>query len=169
MRWPDGQLTSYAGPPDSGPSAGIVIADARTVRRLVLNPRLEVGEAYMAERLKPDECTLYEVMEVLALNEMANAKGHPVARIRNVLGVIRRRIDQYNPAHRARRNVAHHYDLNGRLYSLFLDRDRQYSCAYFPRGDETLRRPDGAAHRDEVTPRPAGPRCWTRAAGGGWR
>ena len=51
VRWPDGQLTSYAGPPDSGPSAGIVIADARTVRRLVLNPRLEVGEAYMAERL----------------------------------------------------------------------------------------------------------------------
>jgi cyclopropane-fatty-acyl-phospholipid synthase len=34
--------------------------------------------------------------------------------------------------------VAHHYDLSGRLYSLFLDRDRQYSCAYFPRGDETL-------------------------------
>ena len=34
--------------------------------------------------------------------------------------------------------MAHHYDLNGRLYSLFLDRDRQYSCAYFPRGDETL-------------------------------
>ena len=52
--------------------------------------------------------------------------------------MIRRRIDQYNPAHRARRNVAHHYDLNGRLYSLFLDRDRQYSCAYFPHGDETL-------------------------------
>jgi cyclopropane-fatty-acyl-phospholipid synthase len=39
---------------------------------------------------------------------------------------------------RAQRNIAHHYDLNGRLYSLFLDRDRQYSCAYFNRGDETL-------------------------------
>ena len=138
VRWPDGRLSSYAGPADSGPSAGIAIADARTVRRLVLNPRLEVGEAYMAERLKPDGCSLYDVMEVLALNEMANAKGHPVARVRNALGVIRRRIDQYNPAHRARRNVAHHYDLNGRLYSLFLDRDRQYSCAYFPHGDETL-------------------------------
>ena len=138
VRWPDGQRTSYAGPANSGPSAGIAIADARTVRRLVLNPRLELGEAYMAERLKPDGCTLYDVMEVLALNEMANATGHPVARVRNALGVIRRRIDQYNPAHRARRNVAHHYDLNGRLYSLFLDRDRQYSCAYFPHGDETL-------------------------------
>jgi cyclopropane-fatty-acyl-phospholipid synthase len=50
----------------------------------------------------------------------------------------RRRIDQRNAVARARRNVAHHYDLNGRLYSLFLDRDRQYSCAYFPTGTETL-------------------------------
>ena len=48
VRWPDGRLTSYAGPADSGPSAGIAIADARTVRRLVLNPTLAVGEAYMA-------------------------------------------------------------------------------------------------------------------------
>jgi cyclopropane-fatty-acyl-phospholipid synthase len=51
---------------------------------------------------------------------------------------LKRHLDQYNPAARAQKNVAHHYDLNGRLYSLFLDRDRQYSCAYFPRGDETL-------------------------------
>jgi cyclopropane-fatty-acyl-phospholipid synthase len=57
------------------------------------------------------------------------------------------RIDQYNPAPRARRYVAHHYDLNGRLYSLFLDRDRQYSCAYFPRGDETLEQAQAAKKR----------------------
>jgi cyclopropane-fatty-acyl-phospholipid synthase len=88
--------------------------------------------------LIPDGCGIYDVIEVLALNVMANAEGHPIARLRSVLGTIRRRIDQYNPAPRAQRNVAHHYDLNGRLYSLFLDRDRQYSCAYFPRGDETL-------------------------------
>jgi cyclopropane-fatty-acyl-phospholipid synthase len=43
--------------------------------------------------------------------------------------------------------VAHHYDLNGRLYSLFLDRDRQYSCAYFPRGDETLEEAQAAKKR----------------------
>ncbi len=138
VRWPNGQRTTYAGPPDSGPSAGIVIADARTIRRLVLNPTLAMGEAYMDGGLVPDGCGIYDVIEVLALNVMANAKGHPIARLRSTLGVIRRRIDQYNPAYRARRNVAHHYDLNGRLYSLFLDRDRQYSCAYFPTGNETL-------------------------------
>jgi len=41
---------------------------------------------------------------------------------------------QFNPSGRARRNVAHHYDINGAIYDLFLDRDRQYSCAYFTEG-----------------------------------
>jgi cyclopropane-fatty-acyl-phospholipid synthase len=45
---------------------------------------------------------------------------------------------QFNPPRRARRNVAHHYDLDGRLYALFLDADRQYSCAYFDQPDTTL-------------------------------
>ena len=56
----------------------------------------------------------------------------------NTVAIALSYTDQHNPARRAQRNVAHHYDLNGRLYSLFLDRDRQYSCAYFPNGDETL-------------------------------
>jgi cyclopropane-fatty-acyl-phospholipid synthase len=46
-----------------------------------------------------------------------------------------RRLQQFNPRARARRNAAHHYDLDGRLYQLFLDGDRQYSCAYFESSD----------------------------------
>jgi cyclopropane-fatty-acyl-phospholipid synthase len=49
-----------------------------------------------------------------------------------------RRLKQFNPRKRARRNVAHHYDLDGRLYSLFLDADRQYSCAYFETPETSL-------------------------------
>ena len=127
VRWPDGRFTSYAGPPDSGPEAGFSIRDRRTIRRLVLNPLLAVGESYMDGGLEPLDCGIYEVLDVCAVNLMANGRGHPVAHIRTLINTILRRIDQYNPAHRARRNVAHHYDLNGRLYSLFLDRDRQYS------------------------------------------
>ena len=69
-------------------------------------------------------------------------------------------LGQANHADRARSNVAHHYDLNGQLYSLFLDRDRQYSCAYFARGDETLEEAQTrqeAPHRGEAETRPAGP------------
>jgi cyclopropane-fatty-acyl-phospholipid synthase len=36
-----------------------------------------------------------------------------------------------NNLKRARKNVAHHYDLKDELYELFLDSDKQYSCAYF--------------------------------------
>ena len=53
------------------------------------------------------------------------------ARPQWLIRYLGRRIAQFNPRPRARRNVAHHYDLDGRLYSLFLDADRQYSCAYF--------------------------------------
>lgn len=47
-------------------------------------------------------------------------------------------VHHYNPMARARRNVAHHYDLSAKLYDQFLDSDRQYSCAYFPEGDEDI-------------------------------
>jgi cyclopropane-fatty-acyl-phospholipid synthase len=138
VRWPDGRQTSYAGPPDSGPDATITLRDQRTVWRLIANPALAAGEAYMDGGLLPDPRGIYHTLDLLVLNLMANAKGHPIGHLRGSLRALKRRIDQYNPAPRAQRNVAHHYDLNGRLYSLFLDRDRQYSCAYFPRGDETL-------------------------------
>ena len=49
-----------------------------------------------------------------------------------------RAFEQYNPIGKAQRNVAHHYDLNDQLYDFFLDRDRQYSCAYFRTGEESL-------------------------------
>jgi len=70
-----------------------------------------------------------------------------VAWLRRKAVGIWRPINQFNARARARRNVAHHYDLNGRLYSLFLDRDRQYSCAYFPKGTETLEEAQEAKKR----------------------
>ena len=60
------------------------------------------------------------------------------ARPQWILRYLARRLAQFNPRKRSRRNVAHHYDLDGRLYSLFLDADRQYSCAYFETPDASL-------------------------------
>jgi cyclopropane-fatty-acyl-phospholipid synthase len=145
--WPDGRLTTYGGPARSGPEAAIILRDRRIVRRLVLNPLLAVGEAYMDGTLVPHDCGIYELLDVAAVNLRKNGLGHPVAHLRYAINRLKRRLDQFNPATRARRNVAHHYDLNGRLYSLFLDRDRQYSCAYFPRGDETLEEAQAAKKR----------------------
>jgi cyclopropane-fatty-acyl-phospholipid synthase len=136
VRWPDGRLTLYSG--NDGPSAGIVIRTNSAVRRLTLNPGLALGEAYMDGTVTPDGCSIYDVLDVICANLGRDNERLPVMRFRTFLRQLKRRFDQYNPSVRAQKNVAHHYDLNGRLYSLFLDRDRQYSCAYFPRGDETL-------------------------------
>ena len=145
VRWPDGQLQCYAGRP--GPEAGLAIRTNGAVRRLLLNPALAVGECYMDGTLTPDARGIYDVLDVLVANLTANGAALPMARVWHILRVMKRKIDQHNPAGRAQRNVAHHYDLNGRLYSLFLDRDRQYSCGYFPRGDETLEEAQAAKKR----------------------
>jgi cyclopropane-fatty-acyl-phospholipid synthase len=138
VRWPDGRVRDYAGPPGSGPEATISLRDAATVRRLIIHPALAVGEAYMDGGLLADERGIYPTLDVLVANLMTNEAAHPIARLRARVGRLKRRLDQHNPIARARRNAAHHYDLNGRLYSLFLDRDRQYSCAYFPHAEATL-------------------------------
>ena len=131
----DGSTCRYGGPP--GPEATIRLLDAGATRRLVLNPALAFGELYMDGRIAPEGCGIGDAVELLVLNQYRGGH-HPVEDLMGLARLARRRLDQLNPAKRARQNVAHHYDLNGRLYSLFLDRDRQYSCAYFPTGRETL-------------------------------
>jgi cyclopropane-fatty-acyl-phospholipid synthase len=141
--WPDGSSTLYGS--GGAPAAGVKIRDVRTLRRLVLNPGLTVGEAYMDEGLVPLDCSIHDVLSVLLQN--IRHGGIPVIEWNLKLARMLRPIIQANNAVRAKHNVAHHYDLNGRLYSLFLDRDRQYSCAYFPRGDETLEEAQAAKKR----------------------
>jgi cyclopropane-fatty-acyl-phospholipid synthase len=142
--WPNGTQTSYgtAKRPGGGSVDGactIHITDDKAVRAIVMNPGLGVGEAYMDQTLVPQGCSIYQVLEVLLSNlQLAGMGAVPMMQGRMVLGTMVRRLRQLNSAVKSRRNVAHHYDLSGRLYSLFLDRDRQYSCAYFPKGDETL-------------------------------
>ena len=140
--WPDGAETTYGA---GLPSATAKIRDQATLRRLVMDPHLAVGEAYMDEGLAPAGCTIFDLLHVLLLNVREGRT--PVLNWNNRLNRVRRPLQCANNAVRSRRNVAHHYDLNGRLYSLFLDRDRQYSCAYFARGDETLEEAQAAKKR----------------------
>jgi len=145
VRWPDGRETAYG--KGDRLSAGVAIKDAATVRRLVFNPSLALGEAYMAGTVVPIGCNLYELLDLLVANVMAAGNGTPIMRLRARSGRLVRRIMQYNPAPRARRNAAHHYDLSGRLYALFLDCDRQYSCAYFRHGEESIDEAQAAKKR----------------------
>jgi cyclopropane-fatty-acyl-phospholipid synthase len=135
VTWPDGSKTQYQGV--AGPQAGLRLLAWDAVRRLAVNPALAFGEAYMDGTLVPDGCSLFDLLDLVLLN-IDTALRHPVLRAHGVLSRLTRRWEQRNDAARARRHVAHHYDLDSRLYSLFLDSDQQYSCAYFRRGDETL-------------------------------
>jgi cyclopropane-fatty-acyl-phospholipid synthase len=105
--------------------------------RLLLNPKLAIGEAYMDGTLTVEDAGLYDLVDLLALN-LAAYENRPSRRFANEIQRVLRVIHTHNPMHRAQRNVAHHYDLSGALYDLFLDRDRQYSCAYFTPDTETL-------------------------------
>ena len=132
--WPDGSRNEYGG--TEGFRAGIHLKTNEAVKRMSLNPGLALGEAYMDGSLLPLNGSIHDVLCVMLDN--LNDVRLPLLAITAQTRRLLRPILQANDAHRAKRNVAHHYDLNGRLYSLFLDRDRQYSCGYFPRGDETI-------------------------------
>lgn len=135
VTWPDGSVSDYRGNQE-GFKAGIHITSAQTVKKIALNPGLAIGEAYMDETLVPVDCTIYDVLAVLMENQ--DLVRLPLMTVAEKGRKLLRPILQANNAIRSKRNVAHHYDLNGRLYSLFLDRDRQYSCAYFTSDDVSL-------------------------------
>ena len=98
--------------------------------KLVVRPRLYLPEAFVDGTLTIEEGSLYDLIDLLQLNIEAMPEG-VLSRLLNGSYTLLRRVHQYNPLARARQNVAHHYDLSDQLYDLFLDRDRQYSCAYF--------------------------------------
>jgi cyclopropane-fatty-acyl-phospholipid synthase len=114
----------------AGPEVAIRLSDPALHKKLVLRPRLYLPEAYMDGALTIEEGSLYDLIDLLAANLEALPDG-ALARLLGGLITPLRRFHQYNPVMRARRNAAHHYDLSDQLYALFLDQDRQYSCAYF--------------------------------------
>src|SRR6476661_2235424 len=120
-----------------GPSACIRLRDPSLHWKLLLRPRLFVPEAYMDGGLTIEEGSLYDFIDLLVSNDAAQWDS-PVMRLNQAAGRLVRWVHQYNPVPRARRNVAHHYDLSDQLYELFLDRDRQYSCAYFRSPEDDL-------------------------------
>ncbi len=145
VRYPDDRTSLHQGP-QPGPGIAFHVTDWRAVRRMVLNPALAFGEAYTDGTIVPVGCSIYDALDLLLTNVAAGGR-QPVMAVHALFGFALRRWAQFNPVRRAARNAAHHYDLNGRLYALLLDHDRQYSCAYFPTGAETLDEAQAAKKR----------------------
>ncbi len=104
--------------------------DRKVAFDILKNPRLGLGEAYMDGRVVIEDGTILDLLElIVGANRWEDVgEGRRVLSKgkTKLLGVLKR-----NSPKRSRRNVAHHYDLKDDLYELFLDEDKQYSCAYF--------------------------------------
>lgn len=116
----------------------IRIHDRVTAWKLLFDPQSETGEAYMDGRLRIEQGSLRDFLELLFRSMGLQPLSYPLSGITEQFRSMMRRFHQFNPVARSRRNVAHHYDLSATLYDLFLDGDRQYSCGYFITGQESL-------------------------------
>lgn len=117
----------------AGAPVAMRITDKATERSIAIDPQLALGEAYMHGRLIVETGSVYDLLALL----MRNTAVQPQPRWATWLDSLRRwprRLQQFNPVFRARRNAAFHYNIDGGIYELFLDPDRQYSCAYFQPG-----------------------------------
>ena len=140
---PDGGTRRYGSGP---PELGLRFTDPGLPARVIRNPSLAVGEAYMDGTLEVEGDDLRALFAFLIPN--INRSGapwfqRPFVLTRRAL----RRARQFNPVGRAQANVAHHYDLSGALYEMFLDPDRQYSCAYFEHEGMSLEAAQAAKKR----------------------
>ena len=106
-------------------------------RRLLLNPALALGEGIMDGQILVTKGSIYGVLD-LVMSNLGWNEPHALARTWTKVRTAFRHVQQRNDKRRAARNVEHHYDLDGRLYNLFLDTDWQYSCAYFEHKGQNL-------------------------------
>lgn len=129
----DGSVKTFGTAQAGWPDVAVRFADAGVPRAIALRPDVGAGEAYMDGRLAVADDDILGLMSLISRNNPWEKGGrledaNPLQRL---LGSVTGRLDRLNWSRRAKRNVAHHYDLDDRLYALFLDDDRQYSCAYF--------------------------------------
>ncbi len=133
----DNALHEFVGEP-AEPVVTMRLQDRKLYHSLFLNGKMTFGEAYTDGTLTFEEgSTVHDFLRLLVQNQ-ASVATHPMLKVVNRLNRLLKPLQQLNPVGKAQKNVAHHYDLSARLYELFLDADRQYSCAYFCTPEDTL-------------------------------
>ena len=129
----NGAVRTFGTPHPGFADVAIRFADRGAASFIVRNPGLGAAEAFMDGRLVIERGDIRDLIELLTANDPWEQGGDLLAPgiARRSVQAVTHRIGRINMARASRRNVAHHYDLSDRLYDLFLDADRQYSCAYF--------------------------------------
>lgn len=109
------------------------LTDKGAAFAIVADPRLGAGEAYMDGRFVIEQGDIRDLLLLARYNAPFERPGalKPKGVMRRAARAVAGRIDQINWRTRSRRNAEHTYNLTRRLYELFLDEDRQYTCAYY--------------------------------------
>ncbi len=131
----DGKVHVFSGQP--GPNVTMRLSDRSLYHKLVFNPELNAGEAYMDGRMSFEDSTLRDFLTLFSLNRLS-LSSYPLQKVLRRVSRMFKKGQQANPIGKAQQNVAHHYDLGNDFYKLFLDEGLQYSCAYFTKDDNTL-------------------------------
>ena len=137
LRVSTGRGRSFQVGDGSGEPIEISFKKPFTLLSILANPELKLGEAYMDGTMRVERGSIAGLLDLL-LSQAHSKPPLAVGFLINAYHFVFRRLAQFNPRGRAKRNAAHHYDLDGRLYSLFLDSDQQYSCAYFEQPGASL-------------------------------
>ena len=115
----------------SNPQVRIRLKNKSIERKLFFNPNLHIGEAYMNEELIIEKGTIEEFLNLITNCYDDFISNNKFYKFYEYLSSIFMPLQQINQLVNSKNNVAHHYDINEDLYKLFLDKDMQYSCAYF--------------------------------------
>ena len=113
------------------------LLDQKLMQKLLINPDLYFGEAYMNGSLVIENGTITEFLDLAFRNIGRGDINFYGTVIKKIKGTFRY-LTSFNKILKSKENVAHHYDISEKLYDLFLDKNRQYSCAYFKNDNDTL-------------------------------
>ena len=120
------------------PRAHVKFETRASALKVALDPDLFMGEVYMDGSFKVLEGTIRDFLALVMQNAGTPKTSHPLHLAVYKIRIGLRRLHQHNTKDKSKNNIARHYDINGSIYDLFLDADRQYSCAYFETDNSTL-------------------------------
>jgi cyclopropane-fatty-acyl-phospholipid synthase len=137
VHYANGKTVTVGQPDPQFPDLALRFKDGRVPFDIVKDPRLGMAEAWIDGRVGIEGGGIMEFLSMIRANnpweQGKSIEGKSL--IKRGVGGLRQKLWRANHKARSKANVAHHYDLSGELYALFLDRDRQYSCAYYPDAD----------------------------------
>ena len=116
---------------NSNPVVIIKLKNKSIERKLFINPSLYIGEAYMNKDLTIEKGTIEELINLVTNCYDDFISNNKIYKLYEYLSGFLMPFQQINQLVNSKKNVAHHYDIDENLYKLFLDKDMQYSCAYF--------------------------------------